>query len=156
MEFSRTEYWSGQPFPFPGDLPNPEIKPRSPALRADSLPAEPKGNPNHVLALIKISQKQTNKTFKDLVPKGNIGNFLTRHSCHFLIWFHPLLQPPQPFSSSSSLFTLITLKYLLSPRYNMLSCTMYLCNQYIICLECLSFLLRPSVDHPPSYHHPQP
>jgi len=33
------------PFPFPGDLPNPGIKPRSPALKADSLPAEPQGKP---------------------------------------------------------------------------------------------------------------
>ena len=41
MEFSRPEYWSGQPFPSPGDLPNPGIKPRSSALQADSLPAEP-------------------------------------------------------------------------------------------------------------------
>ena len=43
MEFSRPEYWSGSPFPSPGDLPNPGIKPRSPALQADSLPAEPQG-----------------------------------------------------------------------------------------------------------------
>ena len=41
MEFSRPEYWSGQPFPSPGDLPNPGIKPRSPVLQIDSLPAEP-------------------------------------------------------------------------------------------------------------------
>ena len=41
MEFSRPECWSWQPFTSPGDLPNPEIKPRSPALQADSLPAEP-------------------------------------------------------------------------------------------------------------------
>ena len=32
MEFSRQEYWSGLPFPSPGDLPNPGIEPRSPAL----------------------------------------------------------------------------------------------------------------------------
>ena len=38
MGFSRQEYWSGLPFPFPGDLPNPGIKPGSPALQADSLP----------------------------------------------------------------------------------------------------------------------
>ena len=37
------EYWSGESFPSPGDLPNPEIEPRSPALQADSLPAEPQG-----------------------------------------------------------------------------------------------------------------
>ena len=42
MEFSRPEYWSGQPFLSAGNLPNPGIKPRSPALQADySLPAEP-------------------------------------------------------------------------------------------------------------------
>ena len=43
--FSRPEYWSGKPFPSPGDLPNPGIKPRSPAPQVDSLPAEPPGNP---------------------------------------------------------------------------------------------------------------
>ena len=45
MEFSRPEYWSGQPFPSPGDLPNPGIEPRSPSLQVDSLPAEPQGKP---------------------------------------------------------------------------------------------------------------
>ena len=45
MEFSRPEYWSGSPFPSPGDLPNPGIKPRSPVLQADSLPAEPQQKP---------------------------------------------------------------------------------------------------------------
>ena len=38
--FSRQEYWSGLPFPSPGDLPNPGIEPVSPALQADSLPTE--------------------------------------------------------------------------------------------------------------------
>ena len=45
MEFSRSEHWSGQPFPSPGDIPNPGIEPRSPALQADSLPDEPQGKP---------------------------------------------------------------------------------------------------------------
>ena len=44
-EFSRPEYWSGQPFPSPGDLPNPGIKPRFPTLQADFKPAEPPGKP---------------------------------------------------------------------------------------------------------------
>ena len=43
--FSRQEYWSGLPCPPPGDLPNPGIKPRSPALQEDSLPYELPGNP---------------------------------------------------------------------------------------------------------------
>ena len=41
MGFSRQEYWSGLPFPSPGDLPNPGIEPRSPALQADALTSEP-------------------------------------------------------------------------------------------------------------------
>ena len=47
MEFSRPEYWSEWPFPSPGDLPNPGIKPRSPTLQGDSLPAEPPGKPKN-------------------------------------------------------------------------------------------------------------
>jgi len=45
MEFSRQFYWSGKLFPSPGYLPDPGIKPVSPALQADSLPAEPPGKP---------------------------------------------------------------------------------------------------------------
>ena len=45
--FSRQEYWSGLPCPPPGDLPDPEIKPRSPALQPDSLPSEPPGKPKN-------------------------------------------------------------------------------------------------------------
>ena len=44
--FSREEYWSGLPCPPPGDLPNPETEPRSPALQADSLPSESPGKPD--------------------------------------------------------------------------------------------------------------
>ena len=47
MEFSKPEYWSGQPFPSPGDLPNPEIEPRSPTLQPGSLPAEPQEKPKN-------------------------------------------------------------------------------------------------------------
>ena len=49
MGFSRQEYWSGLPFPSPGDLPDPGIKPRSPALQADALTSEPPGNPKPVV-----------------------------------------------------------------------------------------------------------
>ena len=44
MGFSRQEYWSGLPFPSPGDLPDPGIEPGSPALEADSLTSEPQGS----------------------------------------------------------------------------------------------------------------
>ena len=50
MEFSRPEYWSGYPFPPPGDLPNPGIEPKPPAWQVNSLPAEPQ-------TLLKVSQR---------------------------------------------------------------------------------------------------
>ena len=45
MGFSRQEYWSGLPFPSPGDLPDPGIEPGSPTLQADALPSKPPGKP---------------------------------------------------------------------------------------------------------------
>ena len=52
--FSKQEYWSGLPFPSPGDLPDPGIKPGSPALQADALPSKPPGNvPVYILLYFK-------------------------------------------------------------------------------------------------------
>ena len=45
MGFSRLEYWSGLPFPSPGNLPNPGIEPGSPAFQADTLTSAPPGKP---------------------------------------------------------------------------------------------------------------
>ena len=45
MGFSRQEYWSGLPFPSPGDLSNPGIEPGSPAFQAAALTSEPPGKP---------------------------------------------------------------------------------------------------------------
>ena len=54
MGFSRQEYWSGLPFPSPGDLPNLGIEPGSPALQADALTSKLPGKPkeNNLLYLI--------------------------------------------------------------------------------------------------------
>ena len=51
MGFSRQEYWSGLPFPSPGDLPHPGIEPGSPSLWADALTSEPPGKPQLVATL---------------------------------------------------------------------------------------------------------
>ena len=51
--FSRQEYWSGLPFPSLGDLPNPGIEPRSPALQADALTSEPPGKPSVFIIPVK-------------------------------------------------------------------------------------------------------
>ena len=55
MEFSRQEYWSGEPFPSPGDFVDPGIEHGSPALQVDSLPSEPPGKP--MLALFYFKYK---------------------------------------------------------------------------------------------------
>ena len=55
MGSSRQEYWSGQPFPSPGDLLDPGIKLRSPALQAGSLPSETPGKPSYSSKLHKLS-----------------------------------------------------------------------------------------------------
>ena len=49
----RQEYWSGLPFPVPGDLPDPGIEPGSPALQADALPSEPQGKPRRLNEVIR-------------------------------------------------------------------------------------------------------
>ena len=57
MGFSRQEYWSGLPFPFPGDLPDPGIKPRSPALQADSLLTELQGKLSLLVIVLRRKKK---------------------------------------------------------------------------------------------------
>ena len=62
MGFSRQEYWSGLLFPSPGDLPDPGIEPRSPALQADALTSEPPGKKPEmdleIVILSEISQRR--------------------------------------------------------------------------------------------------
>ena len=62
MGFSRQEYWSGLPFPSPGDLPHPGMEPRSPALKADALPSEPPGK-SHVYNSHSRIRKQASLAF---------------------------------------------------------------------------------------------
>ena len=66
MGFSKQECWSGLPCPSPGDLPDPGIEPRSPALEADSLPLAPPGKPTyfiHSISGIYICQSQSPNSF---------------------------------------------------------------------------------------------
>ena len=56
MGFFRQEYYSGLPFPPPGDLPNPGTEPGSPASQADSLPSEPLGKPGENRILLTVPQ----------------------------------------------------------------------------------------------------
>ena len=80
MGFPRQEWWSGLPFPSPGDLPDPGIQPLSPALQANSLLTEPPGNPlqlasNNTITLCywedSSESKGLCKELKPVNPKGN-------------------------------------------------------------------------------------
>ena len=71
LGFSRQEHWRGLPGPSPGDLPDPGIKPRSPALQADSLPSEP-----HLLIIFAAKPYSTRKRERT----GEIKQIKQRHA----------------------------------------------------------------------------
>ena len=54
MGFSRQEYWSGVPFPSPGDLPDPGIEPGSPTLYADASLSKPPGKSKHAMTVVNL------------------------------------------------------------------------------------------------------
>ena len=77
MRFSRQEYWSGLPCPSPGDLPDPGIKPSSPALAGGFFTAEPPGNPIYFSAIsdsqvFKIRSLQLPRQEGESVKKNKI------------------------------------------------------------------------------------
>ena len=106
--FSRQEYWSGLPFPSPGDPPDPGIEPRSPTLQADALPSEPPGKPSkcfrphHILEATKFltDEKPVLKELRwehnaetkwpQIMPpvssKGGVPGFLTLNPVLFLLY----------------------------------------------------------------------
>ena len=76
MEFLRQEYWSGLPFPSPGDLPDPGIKPTSPAWQVDSLPLHDLGSPSFLYKLFKfliISSGQIDNVLNNVLNYLNKG-----------------------------------------------------------------------------------
>ena len=95
MEFSRPEYWSRQPFPSPGDLPDSGIELRSPVLQADSLPAEPQGKPTERGEIDNIGVKEHICLSKTLPP---LSCCMFTHTTQL----HMTLRPP---SFRQSLFT---------------------------------------------------
>ena len=90
MWFSRQEYWNGLPFPFPGDLRNSGIEPRSPTFQADTLTSEPPGKPN-------LSNNR--KILPDPLP---VWLFSTPWSVHGILQARVLEWVAFPFSRGSS------------------------------------------------------
>ena len=92
MGFSRQEYWSGLSCLPPGDLPNPGIKPRFPALQADSSPLSYQGSLSHLIYIILLRQPRLTKTvvicftdFKTIC----IHLFTQQSSVQYLIYRRP-------------------------------------------------------------------
>ena len=82
MVFSRHEYWSGLPFPSPGDLPDSGVKSRSPAssaLQAGSLPFEPPGKPHWAIPTVYFGNSVQSLLFKCKHLKVRVYFFLRAH-----------------------------------------------------------------------------
>ena len=73
MGFSRQEYWSGLPFPFPRDLPNPGIEPGSPVSWADFLPSEPPRKPRSFKFQIQLSLSNLETLVSSSIRQGFPG-----------------------------------------------------------------------------------
>ena len=100
MGFSRQEYWSGLPCPSPGDLPNPGVEPRSPALQADCLPTEPPGKP---LICMKWDNWIRGREIygKMLLSVGFKDEAMAPH-CSTLAWKIPWMEKPGGLKSMGS------------------------------------------------------
>ena len=81
--FCRQESWSGLTFPSPGDLPDPGIEPRSPALQADSLPPEPPRKPQRSLQKLyhRSLQKMTRSLHPPETPQEVLEDLVTIRHC---------------------------------------------------------------------------
>ena len=99
MGFSRQEYWSGLPFPSPGDLPDPGIEPRASTLQADALPSKPPGKLQNDWArkpllnsLVKIYLNSKTRSYFRILNKWNFISHLivmqvpTDVNLHRQIW----------------------------------------------------------------------
>ena len=84
MGLSRQEYWSGLPFPSPGDLPDPGIEPRSPALQTDTLLSEPPGKPAGAI-LSFISKDGEGRWLLKVFPEER-GHFSPRNSLVSMVY----------------------------------------------------------------------
>ena len=79
MGFSRQEYWSGLPFPSPGDLSDPGIEPQSAALQADSLPSEPAEKPVRILKWVAMSFSRGSSRPRDRICVSCIDRRILYH-----------------------------------------------------------------------------
>ena len=96
--FSRQDYWSRLPFPSPGDLPNPGIEPRFPALQTDALLSQPLGKPKPPKKSPRHKQQQQNSTSltisnwststqqKKQSTRRRDNKWIQRNICKYALW----------------------------------------------------------------------
>ena len=108
MEFSRQEHWSGLPFPSPGDLPDPGIEPRSPALQADPLLSEPSMATHSsilraslVTQLVKTLPAIQETRVRSLGQGDPLEKKMATYSC-VLVWKIPWTEEPGGLESMGS------------------------------------------------------
>ena len=115
MEFSRQKYWSGLPFPSPGDLPDPGIEPVSPALQADSLLSEPPGKPVYTQNANIFRNNFKRKRMKTIcavinplksIPVGSGFSPKGGHPPSLTRYFRSMLAPLFPQGAAAGLFVL--------------------------------------------------
>ena len=75
------KYWSGLPFPSPGDLPDPGIEPRSPAFQADTLTSEPPGKPTEERGIL----SRASKRIETMNLVSSLAFSLKAIKCHWLV-----------------------------------------------------------------------
>ena len=103
MGLSRQEYWSGLPFPFGEDLPDPGIKPGSPALQVDSLPLSHQGRPTFLLGLFKLAREVFQAAHSSGIEPNQDGGEWGGGWIYFTIQdLAPHSEPPAPGSVSRS------------------------------------------------------
>ena len=88
MGFSRQEYWSGLPFPSPGDLPDPGIEPGSPAFQADALTSEPPGKPYMFYMLSKILATWELFLVAEPYHSLNVPEFVSCNNFLYICWLY--------------------------------------------------------------------
>ena len=139
MGFSRQEYWSGLPFPSPGDLPDPGIKPWSPALQVDVSPSEPPGKPEYCPWWdIFSSFIPTFLIFISLSICGILNSFLNMND---LCITNILLVWGLPFHSFGDFFFFFDKqKFLLLMEYSLLTFYLICSAVYVLFKKCLHTL----------------
>ena len=113
LGFSRQEYWSGLPFPSPGDLSNPGIKPGSPVLQADALPSEPPGKSRVHIRAGQLDHSWVSRLYNTQLAPGKLAIVFESWGRAMKDSLYPIRgQPPRPVCNLNSQVSDLCLSHL--------------------------------------------